>query len=213
MEASNRAPNYAASSLGKMKLETLLSLYSRVLDFYCTNQRMPNYATVNPWISPAPSSGPVTSPGDLQQYLAATSNCQSNDPQIIALAQSITTNCASSYEMGLAIFNWVRDQLDYSWYYNTQKGAVNAMLTRTANCCDMSHLIVALCRAVNIPARYQHGTCNFNSGSYGHVWAELYVNDNWISADATSNANSFGIIKNWNTNNYIWKGTYAQLPF
>jgi transglutaminase-like putative cysteine protease len=150
---------------------------------------------------------------DLQQYLQSTTNCQSTDSRIIALAQSITANATSTYEMAQFIYNWVRDEVEYSFYYNSQKGAVNTMLNRAGNCCDLSHLIVALCRAAGIPALYKHGTCNFASGTYGHVWAQVYVNGNWINADASNNANSFGIITNWDTSSYTLKGTYASLPF
>jgi len=150
---------------------------------------------------------------DLQQYLQPTTNCQSNNAQIIALAQSITAGATSTYEMGLAIFNWVRDEVEYSWYYNSQKGAVDTMLTRAGNCCDLSNLIVALCRASGIPARYKHGSCVFSTGTFGHVWAQVYVNGNWINADASNNANSFGIITNWDTSSYTLKGTYTALPF
>jgi len=155
----------------------------------------------------------ATYSADLQQYLQSTTNCQSTDSRIIALAQSITVNATSTYEMAQFIFNWVRDEVEYSFYYNTKYGAVNTMLNRAGNCCDLSHLIVALCRAAGVPALYKHGTCNFASGTYGHVWAQVYVNGNWINADASNNANSFGIITNWDTSSYTLKGTYASLPF
>jgi len=210
-----RLPNYTTTSRGQAGSESLIDLYSRVLVFYDSNQRLPTYATITPWLIEdynSPASNLAYS-ADLQQYLPATTNCQSNDSRIIALAQSITADCTTTYEMGLAIYNWVRDYMDYSFYYNSQKGAVDSMLNGSANCCDLSHLIVALSRAVNLPARYKHGTCTFSSGTYGHVWAEIYVNGKWVTADASSNANSFGTITNWNTSTYILKGTYSTLPF
>jgi len=210
-----RLPNYTTTSRGQAGSESLIDLYSRVLVFYDSNQRLPTYATITPWLIEdynSPASNLAYS-ADLQQYLSATTNCQSNDSRIIALAQSITADCTTTYEMGLAIYNWVRAYMDYSFYYNSQKGAVDSMLNGSANCCDLSHLLVALSRAVNLPARYKHGTCTFSSGTYGHVWAEIYVNGKWVTADASSNANSFGTITNWNTSTYILKGTYATLPF
>lgn len=157
---------------------------------------------------------PVTNySAELQEYLQPTTNCQSTDSRIVTLAQNITANATSTYEMALFIFNWVRDELDYSFYYNTKYGAVNTLLNRAGNCCDLSHLIVALCRAAGIPSLYKHGTCNFASGTYGHVWAQVYVDGNWINADASNNANSFGRINNWDTSSYTPKGTYASLPF
>ena len=74
-------------------------------------------------------------------------------------------------------------------------------------------MLVALTRAAGIAARYQHGECQFSSGWFGHVWAQVYVDGKWYNADAINDANTFGTIKNWNTNTVKLKGTYATLPF
>ncbi|NYB52226.1 MAG: hypothetical protein HVN35_06690 [Methanobacteriaceae archaeon] len=218
MDTNGVAPNYGSTALGKIRYESLIYLYSRVMAFYGTEHYLPNYAVMKPWSSITGSSSTTntvdpTIPSSLQVYLQATSNCQVNDPRIIALAQSITSGATSSYDKATRIFNWVRDNLEYSYYYDSQKGAVNALLSRSANCCDHSHLIVALSRAVGLPARYVHGVCTFSSGTYGHVWAQIYANGQWYNADATSYRNELGVIRNWNTNSWTYKGTYAELPF
>jgi hypothetical protein len=123
------------------------------------------------------------------------------------------TKKLTTLEKATNIFNWVRDKLDYSFYYNTKRGAIGTLKDGRGNCVDLSHIMVALSRAAGIPARYVHGKCTFKSGKTGHVWAQLYVNGKWISADASNNINDFGVIRNWNTNNYILKGIYASLPF
>ena len=71
-----------------------------------------------------------------------------------------------------------------------------------ANCVDHAHLVIALCRAAGIPARYVHGqNCVFSSGLVtGHVWAQILVDGTWKVADATSKRNSLGNIVNWFTN-------------
>ena len=146
--------------------------------------------------------------------LQATANCQSDDSRIIAMAQSITSGATSSYDKAQRIFNWVRDNLEYSMYYDTKYGAVNTLLNREGNCVDHSHLIVALSRAAGLPARYVHGVCTFTSGNtYGHVFAQIYANGQWYNADATSYRNELGVIRNWNTNSWTYKGTYTSLPF
>ena len=214
MDSNAKAPNYVSTTLGKIRYESLIYLYSRVMEFYGNKHVLPNYAVMNPWSTSNPSTPTTeTITSELQKYLQLTKNCQSKDPRIIALAQSITSGKTSSYEKGLSIFNWVRNNLEYSWYYNSQKGAVNALLSKNANCCDHSNLIVALCRAAGVPARYLHGVCTFSSGTYGHVWAQIYANGKWYDADATSNRNELGVIRNWNTNSWTLKGTYAELPF
>ncbi len=147
-------------------------------------------------------------------YSQATSNCQVTNSKIQALAKSITKGKTSTYDKAVAIFNWVRDNLSYSFYYNTKYGAAGALAKMTGNCCDTAHLLIALERAAGIPARYEHGYCKFSSGNwYGHVWAQVYVDGKWYNADATSYRNTFGVIKNWNTKTAKIYGTYASLPF
>jgi transglutaminase-like putative cysteine protease len=153
-------------------------------------------------------------PAELQQYLAATANCQVNNAQIKALAASITKGKTSAYDKAVAIFNYVRDNIGYSFYYNTKYGAVGTINADTGNCVDTAHLVIALSRAAGLPAKYAHGTCQFSSGSwYGHVWARIWVDGKWYAADATSSRNTFGVVNNWNTATYTLKGTYISLPF
>jgi len=56
MESSGTAPSYAQSSLGQIRYESLVYMYSRIVNFYGQNKVMPNYASVNAW------SGPVITP-------------------------------------------------------------------------------------------------------------------------------------------------------
>ncbi len=153
-------------------------------------------------------------PVSIQQYLKVTKNCQAADSQIKSLAVSITKGKITTYDKSVAIFNWVRDNLSYSFYYNTKYGAVSTLAKRTGNCCDTTHLMVALLRTIGIPARYVHGYCKFSSGnSYGHVWAQVYIDGKWYTADATGSSNTLGVIKNWNTATAKIYSTYASLPF
>jgi transglutaminase-like putative cysteine protease len=123
------------------------------------------------------------------------------------------TKKLTTLEKATNIFNWVRDYVNYSFYYNTKRGAVGTLKSRLGNCVDLSHLMVALSRAAGIPARYVHADCKFSSSWCGHVWAQLYVNGKWINADASNNINDFGVVRNWNTKNDILKGVYSSLPF
>ncbi|HML05188.1 MAG TPA: transglutaminase domain-containing protein [Methanobacterium sp.] len=209
IDSNGIAPNYVTSSLGKMQYESTIYMMAKVLDFYNTNNRLPSYVSMDSW---KVSSDPI--PDDLQKYLQKTANCQVDDYRIKALAASLTNGVSSTYDKGVKIFNWVRDNLGYSFYYNTQYGAVGTLNAKTGNCVDTSHLMIALARAAGIPARYMHGTATFTSGNvYGHVWAQFYINGKWYDADGTSSKNSFGVIKNWNTSTVIMKGIYAELPF
>ncbi|MCK9150910.1 transglutaminase-like domain-containing protein [Methanobacterium alcaliphilum] len=148
------------------------------------------------------------------EYLKSTDNCEIHDDSIQELSKNLTNNTSGSYEKADKIFKWVRNNLKYSFYYNTKKGAVKTLSTKSANCCDHSHLVIALARAAKIPARYVHGKCVFSSGNtYGHVWAQLFINGKWYDADATSYKNTLGTIKNWNKETVKIKGHYIELPF
>ncbi|MDI6882208.1 MAG: pseudomurein-binding repeat-containing protein [Methanothermobacter sp.] len=204
IKAYGRAPNYATANIGSISYPNMVYATSRILAFYSDNQRLPNYVTITDF------SGQNS---ELNQYLAATANCQVNDPSIQALAAKLTAGLTSAWDKAKAVFNWVRDNISYSFYYNTRYGAVGTLKYRTANCCDHAHLVVALARAAGIPARYKHGICTFSSGTYGHVWAQIYINGVWYNADPTSTRNSLGVINNWNTATATIRGVYASLPF
>ena len=209
IDANGALPNYATTNLGKMGYESLIYLYSKILAYDSTNKALPNYVSVSSWSTV--STVPV--PADLQKYLKETKNCQVTNSQIQALAKSITSGKSSTYDKAVAIFNWVRDNIAYSFYYNSAKGAVGTLTSRSANCCDTSNLLVALERAAGIPAEYVHGYCKFSDGWYGHVWTKIWVNGKWYTADAISSSNTFGVINNWNTATVTIYGTYAELPF
>ncbi|MBM4240144.1 MAG: hypothetical protein FJ150_00430 [Euryarchaeota archaeon] len=205
---NGRAPNYGNSSLGKISFDYLVYNFSKIIDFYISNNRLPNYTIFESW-----RIGTMTSqiPAELLIYLQPTANCQSNDSRIISMANLLTAGITSTYEKATKIFEWVRDNCSYTFYYNTKYGAVEMLNRRNGNCIDHTHLIVALARAVGIPARYAHAQCEFTSMTVGHVWAELYVNGNWYTADATSYRNTFGTQNNCKI--LYWKGRYAELPF
>ena len=131
------------------------------------------------------------------------------------LSKKLTSKYSTKLEKATAIFNYVRDNLGYSYYANSKKGAAKTLKSKRGNCCDHSSLIVALCRASKIPARYAHAKgCRFGSGfTTGHVWAQIYVNGRWYSADGTSYRNSLGHISNWNTKSYKRLRIYRNIPF
>ncbi|KZX10383.1 transglutaminase domain-containing protein [Methanobrevibacter filiformis] len=237
---NNRIPNYASSPLGKIKYQRILITACSVLIrdqssfvIYSHKNKINNYlpsdkianrvdsskiSSSNPTFVISKNKGlnteAVESDFTKDSYLKSSKKAQSNDPTIKKLADSLTNGKTSDYQKALAIYNWVRDNLDYSFYYDTKYGAKKALLKKEGNCVDTTNLIVALSRASGLSVRYVHGNCHFSSGStYGHVWAQILVGKYWIVADATSSRNSLGTIKNWDTSSYKFKGIYAQIPF
>ena len=154
------------------------------------------------------------SDAELAKYLKS-SGYDAITSAIQTLANKLTSGKTSTWDKATAIFNYVRDNIAYSYYSNSQKGAAKTLSSGTGNCCDQANLVVALCRAAGIPARFSHAkNCKFNSGLVtGHVWAQIYIDGVWYTADATSKSNELGNIKNWNTGSFTNLNQYIHLPF
>ena len=151
---------------------------------------------------------------DLSAYKKATTNCQVTNSAIKSKAAALTSGLTTDREKAIAIFNYVRDAVSYSFYYDTAYGAVGTLSRGYGNCVDQAHLVIALSRAAGLAARYEHGVCRFSSGNtYGHVWAQILVDNVWVVADPTSSRNSFGVVNNWYTSSYTHNAYYSSLPF
>ena len=58
----------------------------------------------------------------------------------------------------VAIYNWVRNNIEYIPSYGSIQGADYTLQHRKGNAFDTASLLIALFRASNIPARYAYGT-------------------------------------------------------
>ena len=221
IKTNNQAPNYASSDVGKIIYSELVDSFSRILSFYKTNNRLPSYVTIS-YGSSSSSSNTGSGHGlneactetSLAKYLKSTKNCQVGAAAIKSIVNSLTKGLTSDYAKAKAIFNYVRDTLSYSFYYNTKYGATGTLSAKKGNCVDHSHLLVAMFRTAGLESRYVHGTCTFSSGStYGHVWTQVLIDGKWYVADATSSKNSLGSVSNWNTKSFSLSGIYAELQF
>lgn len=201
IDKNGRLPNYLTTTIGNLSPFNLLDMFCRALNYFASENKLPSFIYVKSVSTNTEQTGEI--PAELKQYLEATANCQVNDNTIQALAKQLKT--------GPAIFNHVRDIMSYDYYYNTKQGAVRSLVRRIANCCDQTHLLVALCRAAGIPARYRHANCQFSDGAFGHVFAQIYVDGEWLTCDTINKRNTFGVINNW-TLIELW-GTYRELPF
>lgn len=209
-------PNSVSTSIGDIGYDGIVYAFTRVLVYYGEMNALPAYVSVKSLTIYESTSvlDSANTIADLTAYLAASKNCQADDPRIIALAEQLTAGLTTTVDKATAIYNYVRDQISYSFYYDTRYGAVGTLNAGTGNCVDQAHLVIALYRAAGIPARYVHGTCVFSSGStYGHVWAQVLIGDTWVVTDPTSTRNSFGKVVNWNNYNYVLKGYFPSISF
>ncbi|MCL2157602.1 MAG: transglutaminase domain-containing protein [Methanobrevibacter sp.] len=224
---NNFAPNFVSVSLGKMQYQATIHSFIKILAGMKDN-KLPSSISLNfkktspinkylpKYIKPDSISSKALNDlyvnGSLDNFLKAVKNCQVNDEMIKSLASEITKNSKTTLQKATAIYNWVRDKITYVFYYNTKNGAKTTISKKSGNCVDQSHLLIALSRASGIPARYVHGICNFTSGkSYGHVWAQILVDNVWTVADPTNSRNSFGVINSWTS--YTIHGKYDSIGF
>ena len=151
---------------------------------------------------------------DLSPYLSVSQNCQVTNAEIVALARQLTEGLSTSLDKAIAIFEYVKNQISYSYYYDTYYGALGTLHAKTGNCVDQAHLSIALYRAAGLPARYVHGRCVFGDGDVsGHVWSQVLIGDTWVVSDTINTRNSLGEVVNWNNYNYELKGTYSAIYF
>jgi len=146
-------------------------------------------------------------------YLKSSSHCPVNNAKIKALVKSLTSGLTNNVDKVKAIFNYVRYNITYVFYYNTRRGAVGTLNAKSGNCVDKSHLLVSMYRTAGFKARYVHGRCLFSSGYIGHVWTQVLVDNTWICGDPSNRINDLGKIANWNTNSYKIRGKYVSPPF
>ena len=223
INTNKKAPNYASSAVGKIVYSEIVDAFSRILAFYGSNENtLPKYVTIKSSSGSSSSAATATGSGlnekntikDLTAYLKASTNCQVDNSKIKSLVASLTSGLKTDLQKATAIYNYVRDHISYSFYYDTKYGAVGTLNAKTGNCVDHSHLLVAMFRTADLPARYVHGTCTFSSGStYGHVWAQVLVDGKWTVADATSSRNSLGKVANWNTKSFSLKTITSSISF
>ncbi|MDR0900226.1 MAG: transglutaminase-like domain-containing protein, partial [Methanobrevibacter sp.] len=207
IEKNKRAPNYVSTSLGKLQYQSTIYVLSRVGAYVYKNKVLANYVDVT-----ASSQSKIN--GGTKSVNTGSSSSSVSTASISALATSLTKGCTTQLQKATVIYNWVRDKIAYEFYYNTKYGAAKTLSLKKGNCVDQTHLLIALFRKVGLEARYVNGNCDFtSSGWIGHVWGEVKVGSKWYTVDTTSSRNSFGVVKNWNTNTEKITGRYTSISF
>lgn len=151
------------------------------------------------WDKLAQEVPPDDLPSDVIEYMLASRYCEVDE--LSAAAWSLFGNYAPGWNRVQQICNYVNAQIrfDYQFARNTRTAA-QAMSERVGVCRDFTHLAIALCRAMNIPARY----CNGFLGDIGvppdpapmdyNAWFEAYLGGKWYVFDARHNVARIGRI-------------------
>lgn len=138
-------------------------------------------------------------PVEALQFLKPSRYCESD--RLGDFAWRTFGHIAGGHDRVQAICDFVHGHLAFGYpHASINRTAFSAMEDGVGVCRDFAHLAVALCRAVNIPARYATGYL----GDIGvpadpapmdfSAWFEAYVGDTWWTYDARHNKPRIGRI-------------------
>lgn len=109
-------------------------------------------------------------PSSLRRYLLPSPYIESSDRTIRDQAAKIVPNDASPWKQVEAIYDWVRDNIEFHDNQGTDPvDTLTTLKVQLGDCDEMSCLFIALCRAAGIPARLVQVP--------GHVYAEFCLLD------------------------------------
>lgn len=138
-------------------------------------------------------------PEETLVFLLGSRYCETD--HLVELAWSLFANTPPGWPRVQAICQFVHDQVSFGYEYASRtKTALQVYHQRQGVCRDFAHLAIALCRCMNIPARY----CTGYLGDIGLPppyapmdfagWFEAYLSGGWHTFDPRNNAPRIGRI-------------------
>jgi transglutaminase-like putative cysteine protease len=135
-------------------------------------------ATVSGWAGPPPVQDV-----DAISYRRASRYCESD--QLSAFARSEFRGLRGR-PLLTAVSSWVGQRVAYvTGSSRPTDGAVSTLLSREGVCRDFAHLVVALLRSCDVPARVVSVSAPGLEPMDFHAVAEALVDDQWLVTDAT----------------------------
>ena len=135
-------------------------------------------------------------PDDCLVYLMGSRYCETD--RLSQIAWNMFGHLNPGWGRVQAICNFVNQHIVFG-YQNARatRTAFEAYQERVGVCRDYAHLAIALCRSMNIPARYVNGYL----GDIGvpildpmdfSAWIEVYLGDRWMTFDPRNNVARIG---------------------
>jgi len=127
-------------------------------------------------------------PADVLKYVYPSRYCQSD--RLASVAMKEFADMEPGYERVEAIRNWVQSRVKFQ--VGSSHASTSAMDTYescTGVCRDFAHLMITMCRALNIPARYVVGYLpdiavpDPGSPMDFCAWTEAYLGHRWYTFD------------------------------
>jgi transglutaminase-like putative cysteine protease len=136
-------------------------------------------------------------PADVMVYLNGSRYCETD--KLAPLAWSAFGHLPRNGALIQAICDYVNKRItfDYQLARNTRT-ALEAHGEREGVCRDFAHLAIALCRCLNIPARYVNGYLGDIGVPYNpapmdfNAWFDVYLEGGWHTYDARHNERRIG---------------------
>jgi transglutaminase-like putative cysteine protease len=135
--------------------------------------------------TPLAKAAQGASPDDL----ASTPQANADAPEIKQLARDIAGNAKGTYEAARLLSDRVFRMLEKA-YGASHDRASDVLAAGKGDCTEHAVLLVALARALGIPARGVHGLvyARYDDGAdalYWHAWVEVRSAGEWIALDPT----------------------------
>jgi transglutaminase-like putative cysteine protease len=98
------------------------------------------------------------------------------------------------------IRDWVLNRTTFTSNSSTSDtSAIDTLLGAVGVCRDFAHLMIALCRAINIPARFTTGIDYGADPALGptdfHAYVEVWLGDRWYLFDPSGTAIPMGFVR------------------
>lgn len=138
-------------------------------------------------------------PSDVLDYILPSRYCESDE--LAGIAWNLFGNFAGGWNRVQQICNFVNAHIRFDYQLaRATRTAAQSLNECVGVCRDFTHLAIAFCRAMNIPARY----CNGFLGDIGvppdpapmdyNAWLEAYLDGCWYTFDARHNVPRIGRI-------------------
>ena len=137
-------------------------------------------------------------PLDVVPYIYPSRYCESD--RLLKLANDEFGAMWQGYSRVLAVQLWVQKRVTFaSNTSDSTTSAVDTLIERVGVCRDFTHVMIALCRALSIPARIATGTDYGASPALGppdlHAYVEVYLGDRWYLFDASGTGIPMGFMR------------------
>lgn len=137
-------------------------------------------------------------PLDAMAFVYPSRYCQSD--KLRALANYEFGHMTPGYNRVLAIQRWVNNRTRFLMGSSgSATSALDTLVDHAGVCRDFAHLMIAICRALNLPARFVSGIDYGADPSLGptdfHAYVEVMLSGRWYLFDPSGVAPPMGLIR------------------